>query len=164
MLFRSIGIKQSHINHFRLKNGGLDGMELLDIINILHYKVSAVKPEIIYTHYYDDLNIDHQIVSRAVITHFRALPRSSVKEILFFETLSSTEQARSMYKSFCANFFVDITKQLEIKLNAMSCYKSELRDFPHPRNLDCIKYNAILQGTKIGVDAAEAFMVSRIIR
>lgn len=147
-----------------MKNGELDSVELLTILNLLHYKVTPIKPEIVYTHYYDDLNVDHQMVSKAVITQFRALPGSSVKEILFFETLSSTEQARNVNKAFCPNLFVDITAQLETKLKAMGSYKSEPRSYPHPRNVECVKYNAILNGVKIGVDVVEVFMVSRILR
>lgn len=161
---RNIGIMPSQIKFFNLPNNRLDGVQLLDIVKILEKQVAPYKPDIIYTHYYNDLNIDHQLVARAVVTQFRALPDSYVKEIIYFETLSSTESACCIGNSFCPNLFVDITEQLDMKLAALSCYKSELRDAPHPRRENCVRMQAILQGAKVGVYAAEAFMIARIMR
>ncbi len=159
-----LGIEINQLNFFQFKNNRLDTMARLDLIKLIEYEVGQVSPDIIYTHYYDDLNIDHKIISNAVVTAFRPFEGSCVKEILFFETLSSTEYACALHKAFCPNLFVDISQQLEGKLKALSCYKSELRSLPHPRNLVMVKNHCILQGAKIGVRAAECFMVSRIIR
>lgn len=159
-----IGIGQNQFKCMHLKNNRLDGMELLDIIKVLEKQVLPFNPNIIYTHYYNDLNIDHQLIARAVVTQFRALPLAEIKEIICFETLSSTENTCSIAKAFCPNLFVDITEQLDIKLAAMACYKSELRELPHPRSLEAIRGQAILEGAKVGLYAAESFVISRIIR
>lgn len=148
----------------RLPNNRLDRVDLLDIIKIIQKEIDKYKPDIIYTHYFGDLNIDHCIISRAVITAARALPGTTVKEILLFETLSSTEQAMALGKGFCPNLFVDISNYLEKKLLAMACYKSELREEPHPRSLSSIIKNSELWGSKVGLKAAEAFVVARIVR
>ena len=40
----------------------------------------------------DDLNIDHEIVTRAVLTACRPIDKNkNLKQILFYETLSSSE-------------------------------------------------------------------------
>ena len=49
------------------------------------------KPHTIFTHSNVDLNIDHEIISRAVVTATRPKPNFCVKNIFLFETLSSTE-------------------------------------------------------------------------
>jgi LmbE family N-acetylglucosaminyl deacetylase len=58
---------------------------------------------------------------------------------------------------------VDISETLEVKLKAMKAYKSELKEFPHPRSLEAISALARSRGVSIGVKAAEAFMIIREI-
>ena len=65
---------------------------------------------------------------------------------------------------FEPNMFVDIRNSIEDKLKALSCYKSELRQSPHPRNIEAVRCNAILWGNKVGINAAEAFRIARIMR
>lgn len=142
----------------------LDRMDMLDIIKAITKDAEDFRPERVYTHFYNDLNIDHQIVSRAVVTAFRALPDTSVKDILFFEVLSSTEHDFAMRNAFCPNYFVDISEQLNVKLDALAHYKSELREEPYTRNQNMVRCNSVLWGSKIGIEAAEAFEVSRIVR
>ena len=42
-------------------------------------------------------------------------------------------------------------------------YESEMRDWPHARSIDAIKYLANWRGAQVGVDAAEAFCLLRNI-
>ena len=49
----------------------LDDYNLLDVIKPIEKIINTFKPEIIYTHHYGDLNKDHQIVNRAVMTSVR---------------------------------------------------------------------------------------------
>ena len=67
------------------------------------------------------------------------------------------------FKIFTKSFF-DISKNLQIKLNAMSFYQSELRDFPHPRSLEGIQSNAQNCGMKVELNFAKAFEVVRIVK
>jgi len=46
----------------------------------------------------------------------------------------------------------------------MSGYKSELKEFPHPRSLEAISALAKMRGAAVGVEAAEAFRLVREIR
>ena len=50
-----------------------------------------IKPQIVFTHFNGDLNIDHQIVSKSVITACRPQKKNPVKKLLFFEIPSSTD-------------------------------------------------------------------------
>ena len=56
------------------------------------------KPDLIFTHSYSDLNIDHKITNNAVITATRPIGKF-VKTILFFEIPSSTEGILQMIKN-----------------------------------------------------------------
>lgn len=157
-----IGIK--NYKYIGLPDNRFDTLPLLDIIkNISEYLKTNI-PEIIYTHHFGDLNIDHQITFESVITTARTIENTFVKEIYLFETLSSTEMSGSIpQRFFIPNFFVNISNYLEQKLKAMSAYKSEIREFPHPRSLEAIKYNALLWGAKNNTSALEAFYCFRKI-
>ena len=54
---------------------------------------------------------------------------------------------------------MDISNSLEKKISAFSQYKTEVKEFPHPRSLESIKSLAKLRGSQVGVIAAEAFEV-----
>ena len=97
----TMGIKGENVHFFDLPNNRFDKIDLLDIIKIIEHIGSKNKFDVIYTHNSEDLNIDHEIVARAVVTAFRSLPGQSVKEILMFETLSSTESGMALGKELC---------------------------------------------------------------
>lgn len=138
----------------------LDSVALLDIVQCIENKTQGLSPDIIYTHNASDLNIDHQLTCRAVQTAFRPQPDCSVKTILTFEVLSSTEW-QFVEQNFSANWFVDVSGFIEQKITAMQCYQDELRAFPHPRSVEGIKILANYHGMRIGVSYAEAFQVLR---
>lgn len=121
----------------------------------------AIGVEKVFTHYEKDLNIDHQITYKAVLTASRPLPDEIIKEIYSFEVLSSTEWNYPL--SFSPDVFFDVSETIDLKLKAMAEYKSELRDYPHPRSLEGIKQNAQLWGIKSGLKYAEAFKLVRKI-
>jgi LmbE family N-acetylglucosaminyl deacetylase len=63
--------------------------------------------------------------------------------------------------AFVPNVFVDISAQLERKLEAMQLYASQQRDFPHERSLAAIRSLAMFRGATVHRAAAEAFMLVR---
>ncbi len=136
----------------------LDDEALLDVVRDVEAKLNAFEPHVVYTHHYGDLNIDHQIVARAVRTAARPLAESTVDRLLAFESLSSTAWAMPTADTgFQPTVFVDIDPFLERKLEAIEIYKDELVEAPHPRNRDCIRANNQLWGQKAGLFAAEPF-------
>jgi len=97
------------------------------------------------------------------MTAFRPIKDESVKEIYSFEIPSSTEwNESSSLTYFMPDYFVDVSKSLKVKINALKEYKTELRDFPHPRSLKAVELNAKYWGVKMGFKAAEAFKTVRI--
>lgn len=146
-----------------MESNRLDRYDLLDIIKIIEEKIYTIKPETIYTHFYNDLNKDHEVISRAVVTAARPLHGTTVKKILMFETMSSTEYSVGLNRTFIPNYIVDISETLKKKLNALQHYRSEIQSENKPRSINMIKNNAELWGAKFGISAAEVFYVSRII-
>lgn len=139
-----------------------DTVPILDIVKSIEMIKNKIKPEMIVTHYEKDLNIDHRIAYRAVITAIRPLADEGVREIYAFEVMSSTEWQYP--SSFSPDVFFDISNTINLKVKALNQYKSELKNFPHPRSLEGIELNAKYRGMSIGVSYAEAFKCVRIIR
>lgn len=148
-----------------LPDNRFDRIDMLDIAKKISSYVNKIKPAIVYTHHPGDLNIDHQRTSEGVTIACRPIENNSVQAIYHFETLSSTEMAGyTLNRVFLPNVFVNIEEEMEQKLEAMSCYKSELRPFPHPRSLEAIEANAKVWGAKVNLKYAEAFFCLRYIK
>lgn len=145
-----------------LPDNRFDQVPLLDIVKTIEKFKNEVKPNIVYTHHHGDINIDHRQTFTAVVTACRPTVKESVDRILSFEVMSSTEwNAPYPDRSFIPNIFLEIDPHLDKKLEAMSCYKSELTDYPHPRSLESLRKNARYWALKTGLKAAEAFMLVR---
>ena len=142
-----------------------DGVELLDIVKVVEKEKNEFKPDIIFTHHFGDLNIDHKITHEAVITASRPILGESVHSILTFETPSSTEwQIINENNFFRPNFFFEIKdKHLEKKILAMESYRFEKREYPHPRSPKALKTLARNRGVSVGKKYVEAFAISRTI-
>lgn len=159
---KRLNVKKVFFENF--PDNRFDTVPLLDIVKVIERYIQKIGPEAVYTHHAGDLNIDHQIVHRAVITAARPVGDYSVKKIMLFEILSSTEWGRiNPYNSFVPNTYVDISKTISVKLEAMRCYKSEIRKYPHPRSLEGIKLLAQKRGLEVGLKFVEAFCLVRSI-
>jgi LmbE family N-acetylglucosaminyl deacetylase len=140
-----------------------DTVPFLEIIKSVEKLKDRIKPDFILTHDYSDLNIDHRLTHQAVITAFRPEPGHKCAGIAAFEILSSTEFQDPDVTDFKPNCYVDIAKYMTKKIEAMKCYKSELKKFPHPRSLKGIKYLARKRGMEVCLEYAEAFRVIRMV-
>jgi LmbE family N-acetylglucosaminyl deacetylase len=142
----------------------MDSIPLLDVVKEIEDKITQLQPKVIYTHHIGDLNIDHQITHKAVITACRPQPGFCVKEIYAFEVLSSTEWQTPGVESFNPNIFVDITDYIDLKKQVLEVYSKEMHQQPHSRSVDnALRLNA-LRGNSVGVDYAEAFISIRILK
>ena len=155
-----IGIKKVFAESF--PDNRFDSVDLLDIIKVISKVKDEVNPDIIFTHYEHDLNIDHQITYKAVITATRPMQDECVKEIYSFEILSSTEWNYPI--SFSPDTYYDISHTLDSKIKAMKEYTSELCEYPHPRSLKGIELNAEYHGMRVGKRFIEAFKTVRSIK
>ncbi len=143
----------------------LDAVPLFDIVQEIEQVIARKKPTIVYTHHAGDVNIDHRVAHDAVIAACRPQPSHPVRQLLFFETPSSTEwRPPASRPIFAPNWFVDISDDLALKLEALAAYGHELRGFPHPRSLAAIEHLARWRGASVGLAAAEAFELGRLIR
>jgi LmbE family N-acetylglucosaminyl deacetylase len=158
-----VGVK--HVTLHKLPDNRLDTVPLLDVVKIVEELIEGFKPEVLYTHHGGDLNIDHEVIHRAVLTATRPVAAHPVRDIYAFEVPSSTEWAfQRLEPVFRPNVFVDVSRTIEAKVAAMECYESEAREFPHPRSPQALRAAAMRWGSVAGCGAAEAFELVRSIR
>ena len=154
-----LGVKKLFFEDF--PDNRFDTVPLLELIKAVERVKKRINPDMVFTHFEGDLNIDHCLTARAVMTATRPLPGESVHRVYAFEVLSSTEW--NFVSKFQPNVYFEITSFLERKIEALRCYESELKVFPHPRSVDGVKYLARLRGSETGVEAAEAFGLIRAL-
>ena len=148
-----------------LPDNRFDSIPLLDVVKIVEGLVESLNPDVIYTHHGGDLNVDHLVTFRAVLTATRPIGPEAVGEIYSFEVPSSTEWAFQRFEpAFRPNVFVNINESLAAKVEGMSLYESEARPFPHPRSPEALRAIARRWGSVVGLEAAEAFELVRAIR
>lgn len=156
-----LGIQENF--HLGLPDNRLDGFPLIEVVRRLEPIIRKLQPNIIYTHHHGDLNVDHRITHQAVLTACRPVPGNSVQAIYEFEVMSSTEWATPIADPFVPNHYVDISNQINTKMDALKAYQLELRQAPHSRSIEHLKHLAYHRGHSVGVMAAEAFVSVRTI-
>lgn len=133
---------------------------------IPHAEINKALSEVILKGGYDtvfvqersDINRDHKELYESTLVACRPYPGQNVKHLLSYYVNSSTEWGNLMpSENFAPNVFVDISDTIDDKLEAMSKYETELRDYPHPRSLKGIEISAKYFGGIIGVTHAEPF-------
>ena len=154
----------SSIKQFDFPDNKMDSVALLDIVQSVEEMISKLQPVIIYTHHVGDLNIDHQITHKALMTACRPQPGFCVKEIYAFEVLSSTEWQTPDVESFNPNVFIDITEYIDIKKQVLNVYSEEMRKPPHTRSIENAIHLNALRGSSVGVNYAEAFKLIRYVK
>lgn len=157
---RILGTKKTYF--LDLPTVKLDTIPQKELNEAITQVVNKLQPEIVYIPHGGDLNNDHRLVFSAAMVATRPKPPLTIRRVLCYEVLSETEWAAPFVENaFMPNVYVDISKTLATKLKAMSEYKSELKEFPHPRSLEAISALTKMRGATIGVEAAEAFMLIR---
>lgn len=137
------------------------GYALADAIRKLIFKLEA---QVVYAPYQGDLHGDHQAVYQAALVASRPINGCPVRRLLCYETLSETDWASPFGNStFTPTVFVDISEYLGRKLEAMQCYRTQLKAPPHSRSLQSLEALARVRGGTVSMEAAEAFMLVREI-
>lgn len=157
---KELGIKK--IKFLNYKDQQLDIIPVKDLSKKIEDEIKEFSPNIIYTHYWEDVNQDHRRIYEATLIACRPVPKSSIKEILCYETPSSTEWGNPL-KNNQPNVFVNIEKFINKKIKAVENYSDEIKPFPHPRSKKSIINRAMFWGSTVGINYAEVFYTIRKI-
>lgn len=155
------------------KAGSLAGIEVItcDVGDLLVYdnkeqrdKVVEViryaKPDVIITHSPNDYMPDHTAVSKLVfdatfsasVPHYGAGEAANLTPLYYMDTLAGV--------NFMPTEYVDISEEIETKLNMLECHESQMkwmRDHDHIDFAEFVKTCARFRGLQCGAMYAEAF-------
>lgn len=155
-----LGVSATRLEAF--PDNRMDSVPLLEVVKVVEDFLRKTRADTVYTHHGGDVNVDHGVVHRAVVTACRPLPGARVRTLLFFEVPSSTEwQVPGQAPAFSPTWFIDAEKTLALKLKALRAYAMEMRPWPHPRSLEAVEHLARWRGATAGMEAAEAFVTGR---
>ena len=57
----------------------LDTVSHVEVNQLIEETVDTVAPEVVYTHFYGDVNLDHQMVYRSTLVAVRPVPGQTVR-------------------------------------------------------------------------------------
>jgi LmbE family N-acetylglucosaminyl deacetylase len=154
-----LGCKQVFFGDY--KDNEFDSISLLTIAKFIEGYINKLNPKLVFTNYYNDLNVDHQRTSEATQIAVRPKVNSGVTSLFYYETISSTGWKFDS-KVFNANYSVDITQHIEVKIQALKSYEVELDNYPNARSLEAIVNLAEYRGNIMGFKYAESFEVGFI--
>lgn len=141
---------------------GLREMETKKLNSEFQKHLLELQPDIVFIPHKGDMHIDHRMVIEAAMVALRPVTFPDLKAIYAYETLSETEwNTPSVDNAFIPTMYVDITDEMDTKIEAMKCHASQLCEYPHPRSLECIKALAVHRGGTVCKKYSEAFMVIR---
>jgi LmbE family N-acetylglucosaminyl deacetylase len=125
-----------------------------------------LQPEIVYTTFWADIHQDHKITFDWVCRAVRIHGPLNVKEFYVGEIPSSTDQRPYIIgDNFKPNYYVRLTEEeVNLKVEAVNCYLTEICEYPHPRSSEGIMTKAKIRGQECGTFYAEALMCLRCIR
>ncbi|MDB2528270.1 PIG-L family deacetylase [Alphaproteobacteria bacterium] len=141
----------------------MDSVKLLDIVKHVGSFSTKTEPDLIFRHHNGDINIDHDLTQRAVMTATRALPGRKPFNVLACEVLSSTEFGPAN-KRQQPRLYLRLTEDdAKAAIDALVCYEGEIRDWPHPRSAKALEHQLRLRGAECGVEAADVFDVLKMV-
>lgn len=135
-------------------------------IGLLVKKISKIfktfAPSEVLLPYPGDVHSDHRVVFEASCACTKWFRYPSIKRVLTYETISETEYGiNPVENSFRPNLFINIENSIDLKLSLLEIYATELSTHPFPRSLDSVRALALLRGSQMGANYAEAFQILR---
>lgn len=128
--------------------------------------IDDIEPEVLYVPFPYDMHRDHREVFHSLSVAWRPSTNvgRSIREIYAYEVPSETHwNAPYLEPGFIPNVWVDISNHLGLKLEALSCYRSQIPQWPHARSIEALRHLARWRGSQIGASAAECYVLIRSI-
>lgn len=162
-----LGVPEENIIFEDLPNVMVSDIPMYKVNQVVHSVVFNVKPDIMYIPFMNDLHKDHRTIVYAAQVAARTVTEvgRKIKEIYMYETLSETHWNMDHVEGgFLPNVYNDITGLLELKLDAVAAYRSQLKSYPDVRSIKAIEALSIFRGAVMGMREAEAFMLVRCLK
>ena len=159
LALKKLGCSEMYFGDF--PDNQFDTVGVLSIAKFIEAHVDKFQPEIVFTNYYQDLNVDHRIASEATLVAVRPKPNTSVTNLYFYEVSSSTGWKFGS-QAFKPSYYIDILNSNLSKQMALREYRVEMDEFPSARSVQAIEYLNRYRGGAVGFTIAEAFEIGFI--
>ena len=152
-----LGIKKRCL--FSFKNMDFINEKQRDMVEAIEAEIKEFKPDYVFTHFDGDVHNDHRVTNAVTKQAARLWQRHAsderIKGLYEFEVLSSTNWNDKCFKP---DTYVDVSEEdLDAKVRSLEMYQNVVRPMPHPRSKESVNALAILRGSEIGCNYAEAF-------
>ncbi len=117
--------------------------------------------DVIFTHHINDLNIDHQLVTKAALAAFR--PQRGLKTKIYSYYVPSSTDYNPLSNFDGISYFSQGEKNVDAKIRALKIYDNEMREYPHSRSYENVTNLMKVWGSEVGLLYAEKFKLLREI-
>jgi N-acetylglucosamine malate deacetylase 1 len=139
----------------------LDTLPQKELVDHFEAAFNKLRPELLALPHGVDFDQDHRACFQAAFAAARPIPAKFAKhlppKVISYEMPKLTWSDEAFHPSL----YVDIRSTIDVKLEGLRTYKSQLRGVPHLRSPENIAALAHLRGSEIGVSYAEAFRIYR---
>lgn len=160
--FELLGVSQS--NFLEIPATMIDDRPLHEVNGEILKIVNEFCPQIVFCPY-PDRHVDHRLIFDSAMVATRPIGVGRDIEIVAaYETLSETHwNAPHIEPNFTPNWVIDITEEIDIKLDALRCYESQIPNFPGARSIESVEALAKFRGTQAGFGYGEGFHIVRMV-
>lgn len=157
-----LSIAPNNLHKLGFPTAELDHIQMSVLVGRISEVFADFQPDEVFLPYPGDAHSDHRVTFEAAMACTKWFRYPSVKRVLAYETPSETDFGIDpRYSGFKPNVFIDISGQLERKIELMNIYESEINEFPFPRSEVALRALAQSRGGQAGFDACESFLLLR---
>jgi N-acetylglucosamine malate deacetylase 1 len=141
----------------------LDAVPQSELIQFVEKWVAKINPSLMIIPCHGHYHQDHRAVAAACVAALRPAGNARLPfvPIVLAYGHAAAGWGGSHY-DFHPSIFVDITQTIQIKMEALSFYQSQVCEPPHPRSLDSVRNWSATWGNLAGVNHAEPFECLRL--
>lgn len=153
-----LGISKSTSGDF--PDNSMDSVPILNLAKFIEDNTNE-NYDIIFTHHINDLNVDHQLVTKAALAAFR--PQSGLKTKIYSYYIPSSTDYNPLSNFDGISYFSHDKQNLDAKIRALRVYDNEMRKYPHSRSYENVTNLMKVWGSEVGLFYAEKFKLIREI-
>ena len=141
-------------------DNAMDSVPLLELCKFIESEVDY-EPDIIFTHFVGDLNVDHELVAKATLTAYRPQLGNRVKIYSYYVPSSTDYNPLSHFNG--DSYFTLTEDNVTVKSQALKIYDDEMRLYPHSRSYENVNNLMRVWGSEVGCTYCEKFKLIRDI-
>ncbi len=159
-VFKFLGIKKYKFLNYPATM--LSSIATNELNSSIRSYIEEIGPDTVFIPF-SDRHIDHRIIFDSCVVACRPIRDNYPSKVLIYETLSETHwNVPGVEPIFAPNFFINIDKYINFKVEALKLYKSQINN-NNSRSHSAAKALAKFRGSQNGCSYAESFQVLRMI-